>query len=512
MNVLFTGLYPFWQCHFVAECNFLEEHLALGDSVTLLACDAFMKACVANPWNTRSTCLACMGLRDGIVNCLRSRPRILPLVDSDCQRLAHLTPIPYFRKLSELYEFNARGFPAGRDIISNLASATGTHDPDPRKCQPIIRDLLRDYLSVGITARNLLNKESMDKVYLFNGRFAPARAWIRACEEAGVEYISHERLGSPDRVFLFPNGSPHDFRNYAKRIEEFWAKHGSDPLVRREAEDFFEERPAGKLTGWISFVKDQKEGAVASFLKEGHRHIACFASTETEFAGLTEYFMDVPFRSQSQSFLSIADKLYERCPSMRIILRIHPNSQHQTIAWWESSDFRRRPNLVVVPPTHPLSSYELMMKCEKTLVFMSTMGAEATYWGKPSIVLSSALYRGSGVCYEPNNLEEAVKLLSMENLPPMPREKALAYGAFIRLAARKLPYSEAVNHCKLSFKGRRPSCHPSIVEFLQRSCSMRRWAPRFIHIMWEYCEYQRLRFMLRGEYGGLAKVQTRFNN
>ena len=55
MCILFTTLYPRWHYHFTTELNLVESHIATGDRVTVLACDASLRACDCNAGATMLT-------------------------------------------------------------------------------------------------------------------------------------------------------------------------------------------------------------------------------------------------------------------------------------------------------------------------------------------------------------------------------------------------------------------------------------------------------------------------
>ncbi|MCX7869504.1 MAG: hypothetical protein N2322_06075, partial [Terrimicrobiaceae bacterium] len=314
MKVLCTGLFPFWQCHLVAECNFLEEHLAAGDEISVLACDRCLTACDANPGMSRAVCMACIGLRQSALSLLRSSPRVYSLASPEARRRAQAVELPRLGGLAELESYEWEGLPAGKDVVSSLAAATGLPRPKPAECPRLLQSLLRDYIAVLLTARELLERMKFDRVYVFNGRFAAARAWMRACEAAGVEYITQERMGMPDRVLTVRNGSPHENPQFARMIREFWEARGQEPSVRREAADFFEERPAGRLTGWMPYVGGQVSGRAAALLAGARRWVAVFPSSEAEFAGVPEYFRGAAFADQRQAYLDIARALAVRAP------------------------------------------------------------------------------------------------------------------------------------------------------------------------------------------------------
>jgi len=496
-KVLFTALFPRWQCHAVAEANFMEEHIAAGDEVAFLACDASLKACDANPWRALPHCLACCGLREDLISQVSSPVRRLPLVVA--ARAAELRNVrfPDFASIKDLRDFEWKGVKAGKEVVSSLITATGDSYPDVVKHASLISALLRDYLCVYLTAVDHLRSHKFEKVYVFNGRFVPARAWIRACEDRGVSYVSQERLGSPERVLRVENGGIHDTSLYAQRITEFWKAYGSEPSTVAAGENFFEERPKGQVTGWQSFVGEQTPAKLPEGWDQTNRNIAIFSSTESEFMGLPEYFLKGSFPDQRRAFREVAEQIGRSAPDMHLYLRVHPNSKGEAQRWWEDASWGLLDNLTVIPPESPVSSYQLMRSCEKSIVWLTTMGVEATYWGKTSIVLGKAFYRGIDAAYEPVNLEEAVQMIQQNNLAPKPRDKALAYGAYIRHGIPKLPFSEPISSTKLTFKGRQPQASEKILKCLwnwENAVAHAKW-PAPIKKAWEYWHW----FVLRNK-------------
>ena len=466
MKVLFTGLFPRWQCHVVAEANFMEEHLASGDDITVLACDASLKACDANPKRDLPLCLACCGLRESLLSLVGAPVHRLPLIDSERTVSPKASGFPKFRTLEEVRGFHWKDLPVGKEIVSSLVTATGSSEPDMKKHAAVIQALLRDYLAVYLTAVDYLATHGFDKVYIFNGRFVSARAWIRACEKVGVPYVTQERLGMPDRVIRVENDAIHNTMLYADRIKAFWEANKSDEAIVAEAHHFFEERPKGRLTGWYSFVENQDSEKLPGNWSSANRNIVIFSSTESEFKGLPEYFRQGAFLDQQEAYQEIIRETFRRDASIRFYIRVHPNSKGEAIRWWEDPRWREFSNLTVIPPESDVSSYGLLNACEKVIVWLTTIGIEAAYWGKPSIILGRAFYRGIGAGYEPESVAEAVALVLDQTLVPCPREAALAHGAYLRRGVPKLAFSEALGTCKLTFKGKQPNASPEVLRSL----------------------------------------------
>jgi len=65
-----------------------------------------------------------------------------------------------------------------------------------------------------------------------------------------------------------------------------------------------------------------------------------------------------------------------------------------------------------------VDSYDIVSAADVVLTFGSTIGIEAAYYGKPSILLGRAVYEDLGSCYVPSSHDELMKLLSSSGILP----------------------------------------------------------------------------------------------
>lgn len=133
--------------------------------------------------------------------------------------------------------------------------------------------------------------------------------------------------------------------------------------------------------------------------------------------------------------------------------------------------------LTVLPPESPHDSYALLRAADTVLSFGSTMGIEAVFWGKPSVLAGQSFYRGLGGTYEPTSHEALVELLTRP-LEPLDREAALKYGYYLSTRGRPFRYYQAETLTEGTFRGRRVRVHlPLLVpQMLVRAA--RRWRSR----------------------------------
>jgi len=89
--------------------------------------------------------------------------------------------------------------------------------------------------------------------------------------------------------------------------------------------------------------------------------------------------------------------------------------------------FPRLPeNVIIIPPESNISSYTLIDKCQKVIVYTSTIGLEAAILGKPVIQCAHSNYSGKGFTIEPASGEEYERGLQEDTFQPPPCSKELA--------------------------------------------------------------------------------------
>lgn len=450
-KILFSGLFPLYNYHHVAELNLMQEHLDAGDEVYYLACDASFLSCECNREHELAHCLRCVGMRQAGVSLLRGNVTPVPLHSSAELQKKVRKMQRRIRTLDDLKALRIGKFDLGMAVYSSLVDQSKSTLPDVLLWREKILALLTDALTAHETTLDFLRKSGVDLVYLFNGRYATARGILRACQEVGVDFYTHERKSDLNRIQLYKNTFPHDPRPYGGMVLEFWEANKGVPGVRESGVDFFEERPKRKLTGWYSMVGGQEKGKMPASWNPQRRNMAIFGSSEGEFVALQDLYEGSLFASQKEGYSALMTESLKLFPEVMYYLRLHPNSKNEQIRWWDEMKF---PNLEIIEPESDVCSYTLMLSSEKVLGIGSSMCLESTYWEKPSLVFGLTFYAGINAVYECESVQEACELIGDKNLPPKPRENAVKFGAYMRGAGRSLPFSAPVNYYTLTFQGK----------------------------------------------------------
>ena len=118
-----------------------------------------------------------------------------------------------------------------------------------------------------------------------------------------------------------------------------------------------------------------------------------------------------------------------------IVIRWHPNLRNcgcgERAVIDEISLLGASSGATVYPPESEADSYTLLEKADVVVTFGSTIGAEASYYGKPTILLGHSWYEDLNVCYTPKTHAELVLLLN-QNLQPLPVTGSIVYGYYMR--------------------------------------------------------------------------------
>ena len=116
---------------------------------------------------------------------------------------------------------------------------------------------------------------------------------------------------------------------------------------------------------------------------------------------------------------------------------------------------RKYNNVSVIYPKEKVHTYGLMYACEKVVTFGSTIGIEAVYWGKPSILAGRAFYEGLDCIYKVSKHEEVVKYIEAKLLNVKNRDSVLKYGFREATYGEKFRYYEPDNVNGGRFLGRK---------------------------------------------------------
>lgn len=456
-HIAFFTTHPLFQRHFATDLELIQNHLDNGDEVTVLYCDAELLACDTNTYHEPGQCELCRQTRTiglSLLNGTAHQRSFLQLLPKDKEELR--TVKTEFTSLQEFQTYTVDNYDVGMAALSSIVSYVMNAEIDMQQHRHLIKRYVLSGMMAYRSVQNFLREKKVDKFYFFNGRMAIVRAIMRACESEGVEFTIHEAAAGNNTYSLFDNSLPHSINLSTRLMHEQWENAAAKPDERlQKAEAWFRNRAQGIKVNGYSFVEQQQQGLLPQDWNPEKRNVVIFNSADFEFVWVSEEYQHHIYRDQLDGIKRIIASLLPYKDRYHVYLRIHPNLA--------TIDNELRPllaltseNLTTILPTDKTSSYALIQQADKVVTFGSTVGIEAPFWDKPSILGGKALYQNLGSTYNPQSHDELLALLLEENLPPKNKVGALKYGYFYNSFGIPFQRYEAQNFFRGTFNGKEP--------------------------------------------------------
>lgn len=420
-KILFYSINNTWIPHFETELELMSQHLEQGDDVFVLTCAATLKTCTSNPENLKIGCLKCIRRREaGLTKVGIKSENIFTLKKS-----VNIVIPESFASVAELKKFVWQDAPLGLCVASTLISEIRDHNFDTFMYYEKIKKNIYAAALAYESCLELFEQIKPDHIYLFNGRFADLYPAVCAAKKLGITFFTHERGGSTATYSLFKNELPHTAFIFMKNeIEELW--NNSDEHKEAIGSQWFIDRRRGVEQAWMSFSAQQQKNLLPSGFDSTKKNIIFFNSSIDEFEIFPEW-QDPIYGNEVTAVERIISAVG---PDYHFYFRVHPclkNIRNTQISNLKKLEAKKYPNLTFIWPEEIIDSYALMEQSEKIIVFASTIGVEACYWGKPSILIGRAFYEDLDCCYMPKTHEEVLNFIT-KNIALKDQKSAIKYA------------------------------------------------------------------------------------
>ena len=456
-RILIVAPYARWTPHHETELELAESHLIAGDEVHWLECLRDLPFCEPNPEHTLARCVGCAAKARHGRSLLSGAVQVVRVPECDASESGALAKrMEEITDLDALRAFSIDGFDIGLGIASSLISVL--EDPSPDLADGRVRGLAariaESALRVFVGVRRLLAREAFDVVYVLNGRFAAPRGALRAALGAGVHCVVHERGATPDKYMLRHDAIAHDLRQLREEVDSLWVEAGEQEGWIN-AGRVFERMRAGASPGWLSYTAAQRPDHLPESWDRRLRNVVFFASSEDEFQALEAEWRWIVFPSQVEGIRRLR-QLLAGDDGIKFWVRMHPNQarmpQHALAPYFELGS---EEGIEVIAPGSPISSYAMVDAADCVVTFGSTIGIEAAYWGRPSVLLAQAPFRAMGSTYDAESVEQAKAWLADRSLAALPRLGAAKYGNYLMTFGRPFVHFRSAGFFGGEFRGRR---------------------------------------------------------
>lgn len=422
-----------------------------GNEVYFGYCNKALQCCTNNMTGKKSNCELCSwSTKHALKNLSRgiNRVKISDYIPNKENKF-----VQEYHSMDEIKSVEYKNVKIGYGVLSSYLSHTRNNEPVfDNEFNSYINDLL--YLSslMADAIDAMIDDIKPDQVCVSNGRFFEHRSMLEIPMAKGINVKNYEVLGGDHEKyykFSLENCLPHNIEKYNENVVAVW----NDPSIPAEKKieigsQFYYNRRNGIPAGDKVYIKSQETGLLPDDWDDSKRNFVIFNSSEDERLAVGDEFQSLDFfPSQLVGIKSILTMLKDS-PDIHVYLRIHPNLSN--IKYSYHTDLLKLdmefPNITVVSGSSKISTYEMMEKAEKVIVFGSTMGLESSFWKKPVINLAGCGYATSGICYMPKTLEE-LNILLFDKLEPLDNLYALQFGYFKMHRDESARYQYFDYHC-----------------------------------------------------------------
>lgn len=436
------------------------EHVKKGDEVVFLGCDKSLGMCILNTHKNPLYCSVCKKCSSSELKRLAPNGCKTIWIKEYIDRISTKS-FPHFEYSTsqQLRALEYKGISVGLGVMSTYISLT-------RNMNPIINEVSKKYFNEMLNeqvrfadALEILQQEEHFDLFIFqNGRGVNIRPLLNFCQRESIDYVCTEFIKGDTEIFKddYWCTIPHSISARTNNYYSFWDS-SSDSDEEKEAigKSFFENRRNAKPAADKVYTKDQVSGLMPEDWNPNVENIVIFNSSEDEFCAIGEEFdKEALFASQLDGIKAII-KHYEGNNHIHFTLRIHPNLKDIPYKYHTDLYKLDYKNLTVIPGDSPISTYSLMDAANKVLVFGSSTGIEAVYWGKPVINLAGSYYRDLGIVYKPQNVEELWGLLEAKELKCLYNQNVLKYGYYLMKNEYERAHNISLGFHYINVKGKK---------------------------------------------------------
>ena len=421
--------------HFATQLDDAERLFREGHDVTFTYCDGILDSCFMNPKANSEICRLCKFGYQHSLSKLSKGIKIVPLKKSKIQDKYVFD----YNSIDEIKKIIYRNVSVGYAILSTYIS--NTRNPTPiinNKSRKYFDHLINETCDLTNLIYDLIEEIKPDAISIYNGRFYENRPFFDIAISLNLQFVSNEIVGGvvSNELFYkvsFKNCLPHDIKYNCDSIENLWniSPENEEEKIRK-GKLFFINRRKGIPTSDRVFITNQKKGKLPLNWDSNKKNIVIFNTSEDEFAAVGAEFDQISlFKTQIEGIEFILSSMTD--VNYHFYLRIHPNLKnisynYHTDLYLFANTFS---NLTIIGANEDISTYDIMDAADKVIVFGSTMGIEACYWGKPVILLAPSLYYYLDSCYIPNSGDELIDLLKMNDLSKKNNQSAIKYGYYV---------------------------------------------------------------------------------
>ena len=433
MNILIHLNTFHWEDHVSQMVELVLEHEKNGDKVFITHSKDIFKFCPANQINKLKICNKCTQQQNFIFEKILKNTLKIKIEYSDKLNFMNL-----IKKIKSIEDFKKihhdQILPAGKLCLSTLISYKADVFLKYYDNKKVLHALLKETLQLYDSAKKIIKDYKINQVYVWNGRRSTDGPFLYAAKKVGVTYYSYINSFNYNYFQVQKTLGVHDLNYSRKEINKLYKLRKKKFI--QISKEFFQFFKFGKYRMYGKTLFSQNFNKKKINLNTKKKKLSIFTSSYWEFASLADK------EWASINFYEILKKILndkEILQKYTIIVRWHPNQKITTgFEKKEISSIIKKysKNIIHIKSESRLNSYDLIDTSDVVLSFGGNIGVEATFYGKPSIIIGSAPYDRLNAVYVVKNLNSLKKLLKLR-LTAKKKINSMKYGYFQKIFGNK---------------------------------------------------------------------------
>ena len=428
----------------------LAAALALRDAeVEIVLCDAALPACLRAEYSDlpddtvlterrlpSTFCPTCMSRGRAMFEPLGLKVHFLSELITEADR-SEARRIAAALRAHEIEDYVQDGLQIGEHA---RAGALRYYTRGDLAGEPNGEIVLRRYLEAALLSvaayRRLLAKGRYDVAVFHHGLYVPQGLVGEVCRAEGVRVVNWV-VAYRASSFILSHGDTYHHTLMDEPASD-WETMEWGERQRADILAYLKSRWRGDRD-WIGFHEKPEEDAATLVRELG------LDPSKPVIGMLSNVVWDAQLHYPANAFASLIDWAlftidhFARRPDLQLLLRIHPAEVRGTAPSRQplADELARRypvlpPNVFVIGPESPVSTYAAMELCDSVLIYGTKTGVELTAVGIPVVVAGEAWIKAKGLTLDASSPQDYAAILDRlplgARLEPQVVERALKYA------------------------------------------------------------------------------------
>lgn len=433
--------YSFMSPHVDVTLAYAQREIDEGRRVIIMVCRGGNGVvCGFNMYSSKLKCKYCNRRTNDALKSIDGDVEWVDInqLDVDYECLDVIKKIKNSNSLEQVKTIKYHGNDIGYAAVSSLVSRFRTASLNKRKLE-ILVGLSKAYVRSYNAAIEIIKRCDVNNAFVFNGRFELTRGFFRGCGEQKVNCYVLEVSQVGSKTLSYENALPLDIVYTKKLIDELW--DNVNDKGRSMAQDFYEQKAIGRAIHDKVYTGSQKKGLLPNPWNKNRKNVVIFGSSSDEFFAIGPDWEFPFYKNQCEGIRSIAESL-SQYSGVDVYYRMHPN-----LTMLKDNDVavefaleRKYHNLYVISPEDKISTYALINAADKVVTFGSSVGIEAAYWRKDSILAGVSMYGHLSGVRRPESHADLISMVVSDGGGEIDTTGALKYSNFLLARGENISY------------------------------------------------------------------------